>query len=264
MTVTRVTGSDGKEYDVTFNLTPATIVPATVIQGDVAISSISPVVDTPPPSNFGLISGFKAANGGSYSIDGIACQNDNPNRSWSMVKLSDYVLRTELRSGDRWSDGTERCEVSFFNTRYSNGTQINLSETITVQPGPVNKGSWCVLNQLHAVTNVSPTYAPFHVNLNTADRLQIVLQSPANGNNYIYTSPSPIVRGQPMSIVAQMMMAPAGGGFVRVWLNGSQIVNFTGAVGATNSAYWWKMGVYRGNAPETIIVDHANWHVTTV
>ncbi len=217
----------------------------------------------------GLITSFSGANGAAFNVGGQSVQAENANKSWSLTQLNSNTLRFSVHSGDHWTSGSyndspsERSEIQFA-PLYSAGTQINVSETITVQPGPVNTASWCDLNQLHATTNVSPTYSPFVIGLDQSDRLCVVLQSPGQTqNNLVYKSPNPVVRGQPMNLISQVSMGPTGGGFVRVWLNGTQIVNFTGAVGATNSQYYWKLGVYRGAAVETITADFSNVQIAT-
>jgi hypothetical protein len=52
MTTTRITGSDGLEYDVTYTLTPATLtpaIPATMQPEKLVLSSVVPVLAPPPP-----------------------------------------------------------------------------------------------------------------------------------------------------------------------------------------------------------------------
>ena len=58
-------------------------------------------------------------------------------------------------------------------------------------------------------------------------------------------------------------MDPRVGGFARVWLDGKQIVNYSGALGGDTTEYYWKTGHYRGGAPETNTVQHRNIHITT-
>lgn len=216
-----------------------------------------------PPSTFGFIANFSGANGASYSIDGIQCQNDNPNKAWSMVKLSDYSLRHEVRSGDQWQDGTERDECSFFNTRYAAGVKINLFDNFIVQPGPVNSAGFFAFHQLHAGTNSPP--APYYLNFDAGDRISVIIQNPGSNFTRVGQTASPIVRGQLYAIRSEVWMAPGGGGYAKVWIDGVQLANYSGAIGASNfsSDYYWKVGIYRNPATETAIVDHSNIHMTT-
>ncbi|UPK02263.1 heparin lyase I family protein [Bradyrhizobium sp. 170] len=215
------------------------------------------------------INSFSGANGSIFTVDGYSAQAQNANQPWSLTQLNANTLQFSVRSGDRWSvggysdNGANRSEIQF-SPLYAAGTQINLSETITIQPGPTNTASWLCLTQLHATTNVAPTYAPFSVGLDRSDHLVVILQHPnQSSDNLVYRSPIPIVRGQPMDLDFQVNMGPSGGGYVGVWLDGTQIVNYHGPVGATNSEYYWKVGVYRGSAAETLTADFSNVQITT-
>lgn len=227
---------------------------------------------TPPPNNtYGLIENFNPANGARYKIDGLVVANDSCAKPWSLTKLDNYTLRVEVREGDVWAaaggsytdSGCNRCELSFAD-QYNEGSMMNWEATVTVLPGPKNTGSWCGLVQSHATTNVNPTYCPFAIQMEqNTDRLQIILQEPNNGWNRVYLAPNAVVRGQPMRLRSKVKMAPTGGGSVAVWLDDAQIVNFAGKVGATNSKYYWKCGIYRGTAPEVAQVEFKNIHITT-
>ncbi len=218
----------------------------------------------PPPANtYGLIENFTGADRGRFKVDGLDVANQNANKSWSLVKADNYTLRFEIRSNDVEAGGNERTEIQFQNN-YNEGVMLNWEGTVTVLPGPVSTGSWFCMVQCHATTNVSPTYCPFTFGIQrNTDKLEVCLQSPQGGNNYIYHSPNPIVRGQPMRLRAKVKMGTSGNGSCDVWWDDKQIVDFNGNVGATNSQYYWKYGAYRGDAPETIKVEFKNVHITT-
>jgi hypothetical protein len=224
---------------------------------------IEPPIEPPPTGNtYGLIENFTAANTGRYKVDGFDVHNQNANKSWSITKLDDYTLRFEIRSGDRESGGNERDEVQF-RQNYNEGVMQNWEGTVTVLPGPVSTGSWFSLVQCHATSNVAPTYCPFGIGIERhTDKLQVTLQEPnQSSNNYVYTSPNPIPRGQPMRLKVKVKMAKNG--YVGMWWDDKQIVNFNGPVYAANSQYYWKYGEYRGDAPETVKVEFRNVHITT-
>jgi hypothetical protein len=215
------------------------------------------------------ITNFAGANGSTFTVDGYSAQAENANQAWSLTQPDANTLQFSVRSGDTWrtsgytDSGANRSEIQF-GQQYSAGTQMNLSETITVQPGPTNTASWLDLTQLHATTNVAPTYSPFVLGVDKSDHLVVILQHPnQSANTLVYRSPDPIVRGQPMDFDFQVIMGPTGGGYVGVWKDGTQIVNYHGPVGATNSEYYWKIGVYRGSAPEIMTADFSNVRITT-
>jgi hypothetical protein len=67
-----------------------------------------------------------------------------------------------------------------------------------------------------------------------------------------------------MDLNFQLNMNPNGNGYVGVWLDGAQIVNYHGAVGAAGAEYYWKEGIYRGGgATEAITADFSNVQITT-
>jgi hypothetical protein len=249
----------------TINFTNAT--------GTFTYTEATPPDPVPPANTHGLIENFTNANGQYWKCDGLDVGNNTTN-PWSLTKLDDYTLRFEVRHGDVWAasggsytDGpeAERCEIGFDQNHLDEGALLNWEGIITVLAGPKNTGSWCTLVQLHATTNVAPTYAPFSINLQqNTDKLQISLEEPKqSANNYVYTSPNAIERGKPMDLRAKVKMGPTGNGSVVMTWDGKNIVNFNGKVGATNSKYYWKNGIYRGAAPETTKADFSHIHMYT-
>jgi hypothetical protein len=216
------------------------------------------------------ITSFSGANSTTFTVDGQTVYTNNANQPWSLTERDSNTLQFSVRAGDNWANGgwsdavndggANRSEIQF-EPLYAAGTQINVSETLTVQPGPTNTASFLSFNQLHATTGSPP--APFYFGLNTSDHLVVVLQGPNRYYNTVYRSPDPIVRGQPMDLNFQLIMGPSGGGYVGVWLDGTQIVNYHGVVGATGSEYYWKEGIYRGPAAETVTADFSNVQITT-
>ncbi len=220
----------------------------------------------PPANTYGKVENFNGSNGSSFKVDGQACSAQNANKPHCVTKIDDYTLRFEAQQGDIWStggysdSGCNRTELEFV-TKYNQGVVMNWEGTVTLVEGPANADAMLV--QCHATTNVNPTYCPFSFKLNEEGKLQIVLQEPNNGWNLVYKSPSAVAHGQPMRLRAKVKMNPTGGGYVGAWWDDKQIVDFNGKVGATNSSYYWKYGVYRDQVPEASKVDFKNVHITT-
>jgi hypothetical protein len=216
------------------------------------------------------VNSFSGANGSTISVNGYTAGVQNANQMWSLTKLDANTLRFSVRPGDHWSTagwsdltndkGANRSEIEF-SPKYAAGTQINISEQLTIQPGPTNTASFLDLNQLHSSTQSPPS--PFTLQLDQSDHLAVILQSPNSSYNLVYRSPEPIVRGQAMNLNFELNMNPNGHGYVGVWLDGTQIVNYHGAVGATGAEYYWKEGIYRGSAAEEITADFSNVQITT-
>jgi hypothetical protein len=232
-----------------------------------ALESAEPPVQ-PPDDTVGLITGFNGANGARFSVDGIDVHAQNANQAWCVTNPDSHTLRFEVRPGDHWTSGSysetaERSEIQFSQSHPAGG-QINVSYRLTIEPGPVNTAPFVDLGQLHSDGSQNPP-SPVMIGLDRSDHLEVVLQSPSAlpNNMYVYKTPQPVVRGQAMELRLQMTMAPNGNGAVDVWLDGAQIVNYRGDVGTVGSNYYWKVGVYRGEAPETLSATFKNIHLTT-
>jgi Polysaccharide lyase len=223
---------------------------------------------TPPPTEeaHGLITSFSASNGAEYQVDGIKVQNEHGGKSWSIRNPDDHTLTFEAHSGDTWTSGgysdqnCNRTEIQF-TPHYDEGTEITVEQKITILPGP-KCSQWVVLNQLHNSPNEAP-YCPVTLQLEQGtDKLMVVLQKPEQQyNNYIKLSP--VVRGREMDLRLVMKMVPRGNGYVRLWLDGAQVVDYKGWVGQDNCQYYWKCGIYRGEAPEVLTATFKNMHITS-
>lgn len=219
------------------------------------------VVPPEPPATGGKITNFSAASSSSFQIDGENVQPQNANKSWSINQVDDYTLRFEVRSGDKWEhddSSMNRSEIEF-QEQYDEGVTMSYSDIITVKAGPPNTSGSNLLVQCHATTNVNPTYCPFSIGITPPEpreNIRIVLQEPNQGWNQVWIMP--LVRDKAMKFDCKVKMGAAGNGKVEVWLDGNQIVDFNGKVGATNSKYYWKCGLYRGQVPETMTAEHKN------
>ncbi|MCK1636934.1 heparin lyase I family protein [Bradyrhizobium sp. 157] len=219
------------------------------------------------------ITSFSGANGANIRIDGTSAGVQNANQPWSLTKPDSHTLRFEVRPGDHWSTagwsdlinngGAERSEVSF-SPNYAPGTQVNVSYQLTVEPGAANTAAWLLLNQMHATTQGPP---PFAVEM-AGERMQVVLRYKTSGmSSYkevvAYRDPNPIQRGHAYDMNVQMNFDPNGNGYLNVWRDGVQIVKYQGAIGMAGASYYWKAGIYRAAAPETIVVDYRDLQITT-
>jgi hypothetical protein len=233
------------------------------------VDTTTPPVGPPPGSTHGLIENFNAASGSRFKVDGREVSAQNGNKSWSLKNPDDHTLTFEVHHGDVWStsgwddSANNRSEIEF-SQRWSAGTTITVTELLTVLPGPVSTAGHLDLNQLHTTDPQSPP-CPFTLQIEeNTDRLQVILQSPSNGWNRVYHASQPVVRGKVMDFKFEMNMNPSGNGFVKVWLDGSQIVDYRGAVGANSpQQYYWKQGIYRKNSSETISAIFSNVHITS-
>ena len=209
------------------------------------------------------------ANGSIINIDDCVYTVQNAGRDWSLSTPDADTLRFELRSGDHWSSSawidpatSERDEISG-QTVYPLGTQIDIAYDFMVEPGQTNSasgpGRWLVLGQMHE--HSVPRSPPFAVELVNGDHMAIDI---GTGNPiYVYTDPDPIQRGRYYSMKVRVRFDNNRDGFLSVWRDGANIVDYRGSIG-TGAATYWKQGIYRSSAPESVAVRFRTLKITTV
>jgi hypothetical protein len=245
----------------TINVTNATFT------GTITYDENTPVPPdpTPPPSTEGRIENFNASSGARFQVDGKEVANANAGKAWSLVKIDDFTLEMACHQGDHWgvpaysdpsSVNRSECE---FTTHYAAGKEITITERITIMPGPVSTASFAALNQLHTESDTPPSPFGFQIEEGT-DHLQVVLQSPTSNWFRPWRDAKPVERGKQYNFKAVMTMG--SNGKVDVWIDGNQVCNYRGSVGASSGGYYWKWGCYRGNVAENLTIRHANMHIT--
>lgn len=221
---------------------------------------------TPPPADAGKITGFNAATGSSFKVGTVTFSAQNANKGWSLTKPDDYTLRCETRVGDLWTagDNTSRSELSG-DPHYQNGGVINLNFKVTVEPGSANTADWLCINQMHATTQGPPPYALEM----QKEKMAIVLRYQKQGQSaatdmYPWTDTAAVQRGKTYDMKIESKYDPTGGGYLRAWRDGVQVVNYSGPLGVHSAEYYFKYGIYRSkSAGETFAVKFANMDVTT-
>src|SRR6202008_4533452 len=179
---------------------------------------------------------------------------------WAITEINDHTLQFQLRPGDLWPDnGSARSEISGSTIFAANAT-VNLSYQFEVLPGfndTSNNLSWQILGQFHADDN-NPIYQTFsegspplafHLTgpngLGEGDYLAIqalyalpgqtswtaATQSGDPENGFIWVSPTPIVRGQSYDVQVEASFQNNSSGFLEVWINGTEVVNYHGPLG---------------------------------
>jgi large repetitive protein len=217
--------------------------------------------------------------------------NTNGNAPWAIAEVDDHTFRFEVRPADLWPDnGSHRSEISG-STLFAATSTVNLSYQFQVEPGfndTSNNIAWQILGQFHADDN-NPIYQSisggnpmlaFHLTgangFGEGDYLAIgafyaltgqttfTAATPAGNplNGYLYVSPTPIVRGQNYSMQVEVSFQNNANGFLEVWINGTEVVNYHGPIGYGGGNYW-KEGVYEGwSSNQTIAVVYKNTMIT--
>ncbi len=146
----------------------------------------------------------------------------------------------------------------------SNGTFVNTQN---------HSNGFFVVGQMHNDDGASgvPTSPPLAVQMD-GDRLQIVARYVLPGGNprnsssalhmlTLWTDPNPIQTGVYNDIRVRANFSNSGNGYLDVWINGKQVVNYQGPLGFGQGTYW-EYGIYRSRAAETRAVRYRNLMLT--
>jgi hypothetical protein len=191
---------------------------------------------------------------------------------WSISVGSGNDIRFEVRPGDvaAWDRNhnhrAERAEISGFNSKEPTDSDLWFSTDLMVEPGAKVTSRWLVLGQLHPTEDPgdvgpSPAWAQ---ELNADDVFRIVVR--ARAETPLRSNPAPQVlfvdpefkRGQTYHFIYRVRYGAAQGG-LDAWRDGIQIVHYSGPIGYINrNGPYFKFGIYREPAPETLVVHYKN------
>src|SRR5262245_44272367 len=196
------------------------------------------------------------------SLNGFYVQNAN--EPWSITSTSDpSTFRFELRPNDPLWEGSHRTEIRDL-TMHPSGTPINVSYNLPLEPGQANTASWLVLGQFH--NNDTQTPAPFAVML-YGEHMAIVARYQLPGQSdqtymRLWEDPNPIQRGHAYAMNIDVNFDNSGNGYLHVWRDGMEIVDYQGPIGYGQQVYW-KEGIYSSDSPQTIAVIFSNLTIST-
>jgi hypothetical protein len=188
----------------------------------------------------------------------------NGRKPWSISAVDANTIRFEVRSGDHWtfdSGNKERSEIAD-QQLVKDGTPIHVSYQFEVEPGARNTASWLAMGQFHqndypGAPALSP---PFAIGLDGERMYVCIHYSDANGQDvykYLFIDKTDIQRGHFYDMDIKVTFDPAGNGHLSVVRDGVQIVDYNGPLGyASQSSVYWKEGVYRASASETIAIEY--------
>jgi hypothetical protein len=216
-------------------------------------------------------------------VGGQVYYAQNANNDWSLnVKgTPPCVYRFEVRSGDHWvaEAPSQRTVVERSELEGPTGAgdiaafdrEIWTAYDFMIEPGPPSTSRWVVLGDWHVQPDPGDTAgmtSPWQVVLLAGDSLAFDMRT-SGEKPVVHTAPrrrlwessAPIERGAWHALVsaADFDWRPKGTGSVKVWLDGKMIVDYAGPFGYnTVKPPYFKFGVYRASAPETLAVDYAD------
>lgn len=242
---------------------------------------ITPPVEPPiePPTTSGptggLITTFSSQQNGRTRIDGIEYGNNTSTKPYAVAKLDDYTLRFEMRQGDRWNYDDSGCDRSQINNdippgRIPDGTPFSVAWRFWVEPGGPNTAPWFVTGEWHNADYelpnnwyTSPTWAIEMLQ----DKWSVVHRytpkgqdprptSPSMKQQRPWTAPQNLERGR-WYVFEIEGKTSLSSGYLRVKVDGVQVVNYTGALGYGCGGYLI-IGMYRQTNPTTFVAKLKN------
>ncbi|MET3158134.1 hypothetical protein ABIF34_005159 [Bradyrhizobium japonicum] len=245
----------------------------------------------------GTITNFTTTPGTRFSgVGGDVYGIETAGKSYSMTSPDSQTLRFEVHQGDNWTGGgdsshVDRSEIQNDSASVGTswgavipaGTPIGMDYQLMVEANGPNgsfvntqnsSNGWFIVGQMHNddIASGVGTSPPFAIQMD-GDHLQIVARyvqpggNPSNSSSdlhlmTLWTDPNPIQTGVYNDIRIQANVSNSGGGYLDVWINGKQVVNYQGPLGYGQGTYW-EYGIYRSTASETAAVDYRNMTLVT-
>jgi hypothetical protein len=229
------------------------------------------------------IASFSATPNDVFDIGGAPYRVETAGQSYSLTKPDAQTLRFEIQPGDHaWFDSgsVDRAEVDGSAGGYiPTGTPVDIRYQFMVEPNGsngsfTNTARWFVTAEIHNADKISgvSTSPPFAIQL-AGDHLQVVARycptdlDPSNDAGKLtmltlWTDPNPLQTGQYYNIQIQANVSNTSSGYLDVWVNGIQVVNYHGPLGYGAPTYW-EEGLYRNAGPaETVAASFRDLIIT--
>jgi len=210
-----------------------------------------------------LVQDFSPKSEAWFEIDGETYSNQNGNLSYS-VALNDDTFRFEVHPDDLWKPGSTTSERSEIRgeTVYQPGDILDVSYGFMIEPGAANTatgrggaGDWLIVGQFHADDYESQP--PFAIEMLGEKMAIIIRYGDPTDSKYreLYVDSQPIERGHYYDMRIEVRFENNGNGFLHIWRDGEEIVNYSGPLGYDNGVYW-KYGIYRSETDTKIAVNY--------
>jgi Ca2+-binding RTX toxin-like protein len=211
---------------------------------------------------------------------------NNAGENWSLTGDTTGEMRFEVRGGDYYISpvadaadndealGKNRSEVGSYRSTQI-GREFDLSYEFMVESGAANQADWLLLTQMHQTrdraedgSTIDEMASPPLALMLRGEHLEIAARTDPNKatsttperivgtgqTDTMWLDDAPLERDVWHSIRYEMVFDadPSGAGRLAVWLNGTQIVDYTGPLGYNDDiGPYLQLGVYRGETSET-------------
>lgn len=209
--------------------------------------------------------------GSVITVDDVLFNVQNAGQNWSLTQVGTDSYRFEVRAGDTWMidpSTKNRSEIAM-RTDIAEGNAINVSYRMKIDPGAANTAGFTMLGQFHQSESgggqgLAP---PFSIGLQGENMVITVAYRDAAGKDVvetIFTDKAPVSRGSEYAFNIQATFDPDGSGHLVVVRNGVTIADYSGKLGwPGQTGVYWKEGIYRSAAPETLVVTYSGLDVAT-
>lgn len=175
------------------------------------------------------------------------------------------VLRFQVNHGDVWEDDWSRYErAEIAGPVYPADETLIVSYDLMIEPGEPSKSEWVVLSQFHADDLDTPP--PFAIEFSNEQMVVRIRwrRDGEIGQIRLHRDKENLERGRYYRMHIRLRFADSEeeDGWVKVWRDGEVIADYEGPLGYGYGAYW-KMGIYRTQAPETLAVNVRNLFVAS-
>ena len=205
------------------------------------------------------ITGFTNAPGNTFTINNQLWTVQSAATGYNMSLVDTHTIRFEVRQNERFSGDVttiDRSEI-LDPLVYPQGQTLNLIYTFMHEAGVANGVSQRLTHM--ELLNYDPDTPSSSVTANVfefgilAERLSLGLRfcptalNPATQATSItpYTSATNLVRGQWYRVEIEMKVVNDSTGFCNIWLDGVQIVAYTGSIGYGPYRNFWRAGLIR-------------------
>lgn len=265
-TLTMTNNADSSARVIAFSGTDVSVAPPPAL-----VSARAPA-PAPSPTG-GLITNFTPTRYDQFQIDGVSYGVLTVDKSYSLQQIDNHTVRFEIQQGDSvWCCNNETAELKRL-PKWNPATPVTIEYQFMLEPGAANTANWFVTAEMqstYATTlGVSPAFA---ISLSGEHMFVEGRYSPPGGNpangsptlTYmsLWKQPTNIVRGQWYDIKIQANVINGSAGYLYVWINGAQVVNYHGMLGYGGDQNYWLYGLYRSTSPQDTAGQFRNMTVS--